>query len=81
MRRGDEVIVRAYPDKRLRRILWEEHETYVLVCRPEMYEEAILQKSEPVSTMGFPKEDVLEVRSRRNGEPEENLNEAQGRQP
>ena len=61
VQRGDIVLVRAYPDKQLERVVWEEHETYVLVCRQEMYEEAIRTGEEPKSSMGFPKEDVLLV--------------------
>ena len=63
MQRGDTVIVRGYPNQRLERIVWEEHATYVLVCRKEIYQEAMNQGSEPSSTMGFPKEDVLETHS------------------
>lgn len=61
MRKGDVVLVYAYPDKQLERIVWEERETYVLVCRQEIYEEAIRTGAEPISSMGFPKEDVLLV--------------------
>ena len=61
MQRGDIVLVNAYPDKKLDRVVWDEHETYVLVCRQEVYEEAIRTGGEPTSSMGFPKEDVLLV--------------------
>ena len=58
MKRGDLVTVKAYPDKRLKRVVWEEYDTYVLVCRPEIYAEAIRKKAAPESWMGFPREDV-----------------------
>lgn len=61
MQRGDHIIVRGYPDKRLERIVWDEYDTYVLVCRKEIYEEALIRGDNPTATMGFPKEDVLEV--------------------
>lgn len=61
MQRGDIVIVRAYPNKQLERVVWEEHKTYVLVCRSEIYIEAIKQGVEPESSMGFPTEDVMVV--------------------
>lgn len=63
MQRGDVVVVRAYPNKQLERVVWEEHKSYVLVCRPEVYDEAVKQGVEPESWMGFPKEDVMVVGS------------------
>jgi len=59
MNRGDKVIVSAYPDKRLERLVWDEHESYIVVCRPEVYAAATLFGVEPDSIMGFPKEDVV----------------------
>lgn len=61
MQRGDHIVVRGYPDKRLERIVWDEYDSYVLVCRKEIYEEALFLGGDPRSTMGFPKEDVLVV--------------------
>ncbi|MEK7280749.1 MAG: hypothetical protein AAB037_00145 [Chloroflexota bacterium] len=61
MNRGDVVRVRAYPDKVLERIVWEEGETYVIVCRPEVYKEAV-KSNIPTGFMGFPKEDVMVVK-------------------
>lgn len=58
MQRGDRVKVHSYPDKLLERVVWEECETYILVCLPEVYSVATLFETEPISTMGFPKEDV-----------------------
>lgn len=61
MRRGQRVLVRAYPNKELERIILDEYETYILVCRLEIYDE-VLQSgllSKPV--MGFPKEDIITV--------------------
>ena len=60
MNRGQRVLVRAFPNETLERIVWEESGTYVVVCRPEIYKETVLVgKSEPLSVMGFPKEDIL----------------------
>ena len=59
MNRGDLVRVRAYPDKNLERIVWEEFPTYVLVVRPEIYHAALHSRQEPEWVMGFPKEDVF----------------------
>lgn len=58
MQRGDVVTVMAYPNKSLERIVWEVHGTYVLVCRLDIYQEAIGSDEDPESTMGFPIEDV-----------------------
>lgn len=58
MNRGDLVTVKAYPDKLLERIVWQEYETYVDVVRPEVYAKAISEGTEPESAMGFPTEDV-----------------------
>lgn len=60
MKRGDRVLVKAFPDKELQRIVWEEGNTYVVVCRPEIYEEAMKSRVAPTLdlVMGFPKEDV-----------------------
>lgn len=61
MKRGDVVKVRAYPDKVLDRVVWDEAETYILVCRPEVYRKAVAFGTEPEGFMGFPKEDVYLV--------------------
>ena len=58
MQRGDAVTVRSYPNNHLERVVWEVHDTYVLVCRREIYEQAVEFGAEPESSMGFPKEDV-----------------------
>lgn len=57
MTKGQRVIVRAFSNKVLNRVVWEEAQTYVVVCRPEVYEEAV-RTGEPTSVMAFPKEDV-----------------------
>ena len=58
MKRGDLVIVRAYGGKLLDRVVLEVHPTYVLVCRPEVYDEVKYQPQLPAASMGFPIEDV-----------------------
>ena len=60
MQRGDIVLVRAYPDKVLERKVIEVGETYIAVCRPEVYEEALFQGWGGNLIMGFPKEDVVQ---------------------
>ena len=60
MEKGQQVLVKAYPNKTLRRIVLSAAEAYVIVCRPEEYEAAAkLNELELVKVfMGFPKEDV-----------------------
>lgn len=59
MKKGEKILVRAYPDKVLERIFLEEHGTYAIVCRPEIYELATSAGSEPSAIMGFPIEDII----------------------
>jgi hypothetical protein len=58
MERGQRVVVRAYPDRLLQRVVWAEGKTYVAVCRPEVYQQAQQSGKNPESMMGFPKADV-----------------------
>ncbi len=58
MKRGDRVLVKAFPDKELQRIVWEESNTYIVVCRPEIYEAALKSRVNPNTFMGFPKEHI-----------------------
>jgi len=58
MKRGDLVLVKIFPNQEASRVVWEEHETYLICCRPEVYAKALKLKREPESSMGFPKEDV-----------------------
>ena len=53
--------MRAYPDKILERVFLEEHGTYVLVCRPEVYDVARTTGIEPDASMGFPIEDIVNI--------------------
>jgi len=59
MEKGQRVLVRGYPDKELERVILEEADTYILVCRPEVYE--AIKDDEGLSgyAMGFPKKDVI----------------------
>ncbi len=59
MERGQLIRIRAYPDKELERVVLEVKDTYVLVCRPEVYPEIAGADSLPDCVMGFPKEDVI----------------------
>ncbi|MFA5186416.1 MAG: hypothetical protein WC551_08075 [Patescibacteria group bacterium] len=61
MERGQKVMVHAYPDRELERVVWQEYETYVAVCRPEVYRRAVKRGGEPESMMGFPKRDVAVI--------------------
>ena len=63
MEKGEKILVRAYPDKTLERIFLEDHGTYALVCRPEVYEEASTLGSEPRALMGFPIEDIISTQT------------------
>ena len=61
MKRGQRILVRAFPDVPLERIVWEEGKTYVAVCRPEVFDEIKNQNDLPEQVMGFPKEDIIKV--------------------
>ena len=61
MERGERILVRAYPDRILERVFLEGHGTYVLVCRPEVYDVARTTGIEPDASMGFPIEDIVDV--------------------
>lgn len=61
MKKGQRILVRAFPDVTLERIIWEVGKTYVAVCRPEMFEIIKNQAELPDSVMGFPKEDVIKI--------------------
>jgi hypothetical protein len=61
MKKGQKILVRAYPDKTLERIVWEEGKTYVAVCRPEIFEQIRTTNGLPESIMGFPKEDIVMI--------------------
>jgi len=56
--KGQGVWVRSYPNKRLKRVVLKEEKTYVLVCRPEVYEIIKDLEGLPDSVMGFPKKDI-----------------------
>ena len=66
MEKGEKILVRSYSDKILERIFLEDHGTYALVCRPEVYEEARASGSEPKALMGFPIEDIIGTQSKPN---------------
>ena len=66
MDRGDLILVRAYPDKELERVVLEIHPTYVLVCRPEAYPDVEKQTGLSAAAMGFPIEDVIRIIARAN---------------
>ena len=61
MKKGQRILVRAYPNIILERIVWEEGKTYVAVCRPEVYEDIKNLSGLPKSINGFPKEDIVKV--------------------
>lgn len=57
---GVEVIVSAFRGKRLRRRVWEDIGTVVLICTEEEYQRA-LRYNDEATCSGFPKEDIVEV--------------------
>lgn len=61
MKKGQRILVKAYPDVVLERIVWEVGNTYVAVCRPEMFDKIKGSTGLPEQIMGFPKEDVVSV--------------------
>ena len=61
MKRGQKILVKAYPNETLERIVWEERKTYVAVCRPEIFENIKNSDGLPDSIMGFPKEDIITI--------------------
>lgn len=64
MRKGQRVIVKGYPDKKLERVVLADEGSYVLVCRPEVYNDIVMSGSPidklPEAVMGFPKEDIIQ---------------------
>lgn len=58
MQRGDRVRVQAYPNVVLERRVLEVGQSYVLVCREEVYREVEGETGLPDQAMGFPIEDV-----------------------
>lgn len=61
MKRGQRILVKAFQNEILERVVWEEGKTYVAVCRPEVYEDIKNSSGLPEQIMGFPKEDVIKV--------------------
>lgn len=59
-----EVTVRAFGEKLLRRRVWEELSTSVLVCTEEEDQRAQREHDEAICT-GTPKEDVIEIHETR----------------
>ena len=62
MEAGEVILVRVYPDKEEERVILRVEPTYVLACHPEAYSLAASQGGLPEAAMGFPIEDVIEVR-------------------
>lgn len=61
MKKGQRILVRAYPDKILERVVLKEEHTYVVVCRPEIYETIREDEDIPDTVMAFPKEDIVKI--------------------
>lgn len=61
MKKGQRILIRAFPNTLLERIVWEEGKTYVAVCRPEVFEDIKNLNGLPEQIMGFPKEDVIKM--------------------
>lgn len=58
MDRGQIVMVRAYGDEALRRVVWEVGAKAVMICNPDLYEKA--RRDTSIHPIGFPKEAVFE---------------------
>ena len=58
MKRGDRIRVKVCPDGTVERIVLEVHPTYILACRPEVYDEVKHEVGLPTRAMGFPLMDV-----------------------
>jgi hypothetical protein len=61
MKKGQRILVKAFSNEILERIVWEVGKTYVAVCRPEVYEGIKNLNGFPQQIMGFPKEDVVDL--------------------
>lgn len=61
MNRGDWVTVIAFGGKQLERRVWAEYEEGCLLCTDIEYRRAV-QAGEDARGVGFPKEDITEVR-------------------
>jgi len=61
MEKGQRILVKAYPDKILERVVLKEEHTYVVVCRPEIYEMIREGKDMPDAVMAFPREDIVKI--------------------
>lgn len=60
LKRGTEVTVHAFRDKQLRRRVWKDVGKVVFLCTEEEYRRALDQEEEAI-TVGFPKEDIIDV--------------------
>jgi hypothetical protein len=58
---GTKVMVKAYPNKELERLVLKEAKSYILVCREEVFKDALIHGDSYPNVMGFPKEDVRVV--------------------
>lgn len=58
MERGDKVIVKAYKGEPLVRVVWEENNGGLLLCREEEFKEAEHDKRDAIGS-GFPECDVF----------------------
>ena len=61
MKKGQRILVKAYPDKILERVVLKEEHTYVVVCRPEIYETIREDEDMPDAVMAFPREDIVKI--------------------
>jgi hypothetical protein len=61
MEKGQRVLIKGYPHKELERVVLEEANTYILVCRPEVYESIKDDRGLSGYAMGFPKKDVIKM--------------------
>lgn len=60
--KGDKVVVKAFPNKQLERRVVDTNNQTVIVCNEEEYYKALKEHREP-SAIGFPIEDVIEIKN------------------
>jgi hypothetical protein len=64
IKRGERVLIKAYGGKELERIVWEDVGKGLLLTTEREYRQAVQDGTEPIS-VGFPKDDVIQIMSGR----------------
>jgi hypothetical protein len=58
--RGRQVLIKAYGEQQLQRIVWADVGKGLLLTTEREYNRAIKENTEPIS-VGFPKDDLIRV--------------------